>query len=324
MRIGFHTYQLGYRGTDLATLNYAKYNQEILGNESIIISTSSRPSEMQLLDRCKEVCEVILYPEVWSPHDNTHLKRALENIVIDKKLDIFYAQKGGEDDNILPANCKNIAHCVFRMDQPHGNVYAGISEYLAKKHGQKDFIPYIVEPLPESKTNLRNELGISPEAFVMGWMGGSTSFSVHFARNIIKEALDRRHDLYFFSMPDLGINHHRAYGFPISVHPYLKSTFIDSCDAMLHARRDGETFGLACAEFSLANKPVITYDCYDSCYDRAHLDMLGNKCIKYKNERELLDILVNLGIDDIDTLNWDAYSEKYNPKTVMEKFRSYL
>ena len=32
--------------------------------------------------------------------------------------------------------------------------------------------------------------------------------------------------------------------------------FIRSCDAMLHGRTGGETFGLACAEFSAFNRPV--------------------------------------------------------------------
>lgn len=38
---------------------------------------------------------------------------------------------------------------------------------------------------------------------------------------------------------------------------YEKTTFINTCDAMLWARHDGETFGLAIGEFSSKNKPVI-------------------------------------------------------------------
>ena len=36
-----------------------------------------------------------------------------------------------------------------------------------------------------------------------------------------------------------------------------KVKFINTCDAMIHARAMGETFGLAVAEFSKKNKPVI-------------------------------------------------------------------
>ena len=39
--VAFHSYQLGERGTEIHMYNLAKYNRDILGNESIIISTSS-------------------------------------------------------------------------------------------------------------------------------------------------------------------------------------------------------------------------------------------------------------------------------------------
>ena len=36
MRVLFHTNTLNYRGTTVAISDYARYNQEVLGNESII------------------------------------------------------------------------------------------------------------------------------------------------------------------------------------------------------------------------------------------------------------------------------------------------
>ena len=38
MKIAFHNNQLSLRGTEVAMYDYAKYNEEILGNESIVIS----------------------------------------------------------------------------------------------------------------------------------------------------------------------------------------------------------------------------------------------------------------------------------------------
>ena len=43
------------------------------------------------------------------------------------------------------------------------------------------------------------------------------------------------------------------------VEPELKVSFINTCDCMIHARTDGETFGLAIAEFSTLNKPIISH-----------------------------------------------------------------
>jgi hypothetical protein len=35
-----------------------------------------------------------------------------------------------------------------------------------------------------------------------------------------------------------------------------KSAFVNACDAMIHARSGGETFGLAISEFALENKKI--------------------------------------------------------------------
>ena len=60
MKIAFHSNQLGERGTEICLYKYAKYNQEILGNESIIVSNSSKPTPS--IGRFKDF-KVILYDE---------------------------------------------------------------------------------------------------------------------------------------------------------------------------------------------------------------------------------------------------------------------
>ena len=64
--------------------------------------------------------------------------------------------------------------------------------------------------------------------------------------------------------------------------PARKAAFIRTCDAMLHGRSNGETFGLAVAEFSAANRPVLTSRAHhDHGKARHHLDTLtahGDHC----------------------------------------------
>ena len=43
MKVLFHAEQLNYRGTTNSILEYARYNQEILGNESIIVYSQETP-----------------------------------------------------------------------------------------------------------------------------------------------------------------------------------------------------------------------------------------------------------------------------------------
>ena len=100
--------------------------------------------------------------------------------------------------------------------------------------------------------------------------------------------------------------------------PQFKTRFINSCDAMIHAQRLGESFGLACGEFSSRNKPVITLG---TCYGRSHLEILGDKALLYNNRQELVRILLGLSKQFIGGQSWDCYSERFAPRPVMEKFK---
>jgi hypothetical protein len=323
MKIAFHSYQLGERGTEVSLYDYARYNEEILGNESIIVSTSSRPTPA--LEKFEKRFKVLFYPDVWNERDNTPLRKSLEKIVSEEKVDVFYAQKGGENDDILPTNCKTLAHAVFNMRSPHGDVYAGISEYLAKRDGYPLWVPYIVD-LPDIKTDLRAELGIPKDAIVVGRHGGKDTFNINFAWKAIFDIIEEKKDLYFlFLNTNKVVDHPRIIHLPLNNDLEYKRTFINTCNVMIHSRMDGETFGLAVAEFSLCNKPVITYDGPNICgvYDRSHLDILKGKAIKYNSYSELKEILSGLDdyMFDVNEGYWDAYSKDFNPKTVMERFK---
>lgn len=328
MKICFHSYQLGYRGSEVAMYQYAKYNEEILGNTSIICSTTSRSGYMEMLPKFKDRFEVFLYDDVWNQYDNTALRTSLERIVDEQKVDVFYAIKGGENDGILPSNCRTMSHCIFRMDQPHGNSYFGVSEYAARKFGRSDFVPHMVELEGQRTIDFRERHAIPKDAMVLGRIGSPDTFSIDFVTNSLLTMLDKRKDLYFMFMnTELPFEHERLILVPFSMDVDYKYSYIDSCDAMLHARRNGEMFGLAPAEFSYLNKAVITYDgnmILNSLYDRAHIDMLGDKCLKYANQAELESIVLGLTHLFLRTKDWDAFSKEYAPRPVMEKFKQYI
>jgi hypothetical protein len=85
---------------------------------------------------------------------------------------------------------------------------------------------------------------------------------------------------------------------------------------MIHARHGGETFGCAVAEFSITNKPVITYR--DSG-ERSHLDILGDRAILYSSPEEVYDIFSNLAKYKV----FDDYTLPYRqfaPELIMERF----
>jgi hypothetical protein len=88
---------------------------------------------------------------------------------------------------------------------------------------------------------------------------------------------------------------------------------------MIHARGIGESFGLACGEFSMHNKPVITYALSPQ---RNHIDVLGSKAILYKGPKDLTEVFLNFDKAKAQQENWDCYSQDFSPAAVMKKFQS--
>ena len=95
-----------------------------------------------------------------------------------------------------------------------------------------------------------------------------------------------------------------------------KVAFINTCNVMIHARERGETFGLAIAEFSTKNKPIITYSLSP---ERNHIEMLKDKGIHYTDYNSLYTILINIQKSDIEEKEWDCYQE-FTPEKVIEQF----
>jgi hypothetical protein len=166
--------------------------------------------------------------------------------------------------------------------------------------------------------NLREELGIPSQAIVFGRHGGSDSFDIPFAHIAIQEILKLRSDLYFLFLGTARFcePHPRIIHLPATADVEEKARFILSCDAMLHARLSGETFGLAIGEFSALNKPVITYD---QSHERAHLEILADRGLYYSDATTLISLLWNFTPQP--SSNWQVYSDLFTPGYVMNQFK---
>jgi hypothetical protein len=100
-----------------------------------------------------------------------------------------------------------------------------------------------------------------------------------------------------------------------TVDPVEKAKFLATCDAMLHARWHGETFGLAVGEFAVLGKPVITFS---ESRERAHLEMLGNQSLQYRHSGELMKILRDFLPHRTQGTEYEIFSD---PKVVMKLFQ---
>jgi glycosyltransferase involved in cell wall biosynthesis len=318
MRIAIHSEQFDGRGTGKWPYDYGIALRNILGHELTFITSIHPPNEG--LPKIKNEFKTILYDET----DSNSIKNKLEQIISQEKIDFIYMAKSGQNDWKTPSNCKSGIHCVFLMNEPHGNVYAGISESLAVRFNKKEFVPFIIKNYNPTE-NIRNKFNIPKNAMVIGRSGGMDTFNVNFVKEAIKKILEYRKDIYFiFLNTQEFYNHERIIYLPWIGNEQEKFNFIHSCDAMLHARSGGESFGLAIGEFSIANKPVITWTGKNDpwwCHDKCHIDILNDKAILYNDEQELLDILYSIDHSFINSHNWDKYSDKFSESMVINKFR---
>ena len=310
MRVLFHANTLNYRGTTVAITDYAHYNQEILGNESVIAycktygEEKDMGNESAVIEALEKKFKVVGY-------------RAgnLENKIDDNKIDLAYFIAGGEKSS-LPTNCKTGVHAVFQYNDPHGDRYAYISKWLSDEmsQGQIPYVPHIVN-LPTPKTNYRKVLGIRDDQIVVGRIGGYYTFDIPGIKEYVKKLVTNNDTFVFLFVGTEPFVNHPNVKFINEIHnPQKKADFIDTCDCMLHARHRGESFGLSIAEFLSLNKPVLAWN---GGHDRNHLEMLKNSNTLYNDENDLNYMLHNLGDFKED---WAARVKEYNPDNVMKKF----
>ena len=311
MKLGFHTNGLSLRGTEIALYDYAHHNQQLLGNESIVFYRKNNLINQSVLEKFEKQFKLF-------PYDGQlELNRLIER----EKVDLTYFIKSGERDDAICESSPTLIHAVFptKPEEFHGDKYAFVSQWLAKEYSNNKipYVPHMIE-LPEVDGNLRSELGIPETATVIGWYGGSDSFNIAFAKDAVITAVQKRKDLYFLFMNMNPFSEHERLIFlPGNSDLYYKVQFINTCDGMLHARGIGESFGLACGEFSIKGKPVITYALSPQ---RSHIEIMGDKAILYNGKKDLIDILENFSREIQHQKNWDAYSLNFSPKAIMRQF----
>lgn len=321
MKIVFHSNQLSLRGTEIALYDYAFFNRALLGNESIVVyDENSKNNDPGVVRKFSTQFPTIPYRDF----------SEVDAVIREHGADLLYCIKSGKRDGKMSAVVPTMVHAVFptSLDHVHGAAYAFVSDWLSSActNGKLPAVPHIVHlpPLPDGvPRDLREELNIPSDATVFACHGGATSFDIDFVKKqVIPQALQARPDLYFlFLNIERFIDHPRVLFLPGSSSAEYKVRFIHTADAMLHGRQVGESFGLACAEFSILNKPVLTYA---KSRDRNHLLVLGDRALKYAGVRDLLRLLLEFDRVDMAKRNWDAYSEHFSPEHVMRLFDAHL
>lgn len=308
MNIAFWDNQLGERGTTTSLFDYAYYNQILLGNKSYVFYCKhSKNNNNDIIQKFKNNFDTF----------ETNNFSEVDDILLKYKITHIFIIKSGNIDHHLSKIAKNCIHCVFNCYQPHGEIYSSISQWVRGNNGKYPVIPYMIN-LPKHNKNLREVLNIPYGAIVYGGYGGRDNFNIPFVHKVIFNIAKLYPNIYFLFAnfnrfcPPL----HNIIHLPTIIKLDKKVEFINTCDAMIWARKGGETFGSAIAEFSTLNKPVIAM----KIGDKAHIHLLGNKGIWYNSPLSLGRILLNFNPKLYRNINWNVY-EDYTPEKVMKIFK---
>jgi glycosyltransferase involved in cell wall biosynthesis len=309
--IGFFVRHFTERGTEVSLYDYADYNEKLLGNKSIIFCFTPQ-KQIQ-----------IGFPTTKTSYEK--FKSRFQIIEINdfneiNGIDIFYTQThGGPDIYFFNSpewkRFRTIKHCVFVTTSKEADVYIPISDQVNNKHRTNyPVLPYMV-CVGNSTENLRQRLNIPDNAIVYGRHGGSDTFDVQFVKEAIVQVASANKYFLFMNTPRF-CNLPNVIFLEGSADMEVKKTFVNTCDAFLHGRRDGETFGLSIAEFAICLKPIMAWS---QCTDDAHFQILGDKIIKYENKEHLVKLLTDFVPSTYDMSN-NGYLQ-YTPQLVMNKFK---
>ena len=334
--IAFHLSHFSISGKDSVIYNYAHYNEEILKNKSLIVVQSN----------FRNINSKYIYDENTYKRFNSRFKiieydtkSHLTSILKDEGVDIFYNLESGENDGFLIHGVKNVCHTtsIFSSLHHHGDVYIPISLSIVGNNTRSitPIVPLIISPLPITEGNLRSRLNIPESAFVFGRYGGEDSFNIPFVHEAIADLATQNPNIYFifantklFTSPRSNIIFIQSITDPID-----KTTFINTCDAMIHGKKEGEIFGVSIAEFSMMKKPIITWK-RDRSFQEVekdfnmkmdtesthHIDVLGNSGFYYSDKESLINLIKTfkkIGGDD-------KYTDVYSPIKVMDLFDKHI
>jgi FkbM family methyltransferase len=332
-KIAFHLSNFSVRGTEVAIYEYAHGYKHILGGEVLIVAEEGIRDRVDLKGRstyCEAVKErfEIEFGEVKFYRTMDELDDMLEA----DSCGALYILKSGENDGFKSERIPTIVHCVFicNRDEEHGDVYGGISEDVVGKYYNRSrdltyeagVVGHVCRRVTGGCDGFRGMLDIPESAVVVGRYGGYETFDLEFVKDVVSKMLDEREDMYFIFMNTEPFMdpHPRVKNISAVTDFAAKEDFVFACDAMLHGRMLGESFGLSIAEFCAQGRPVITYKAAipDLVSHSAHHDILGSVGMYYANETELSVVLRGLG--RLATPGVNPY-ERFSPERVMAEFK---
>jgi hypothetical protein len=349
LTICFSTNELNERGTTVAIYDYAHYNEKLLDNKSLfVLPAVEAVTRGASMPRFKARFGTPYYYD-------TNIRFSLTDKAMSLSCDVLYVIKAGGFDSKpsldfqIACNGPPVAiHAVFFW-QKHGAAYSMISEDQAIQRAAKQlregvttkesrslirdsWVPHIIEAPKDDvvrtaliKHNYRQELRIPKKALVLCRHGSSDTFNVKFVHEAVCEAARKHFGAIYFLF--LGTNswtcadsQQNIYFLPKTTDVHEKEAYFNTCDAMLHARSEGEQFSVALGEASVRNLPILFRKTSGNPTQPIETH---EKALLYTNKQDLLKNIADMTRNGVPSGDYNAYKD-FSPLAVMERFNRIL
>ena len=242
----------------------------------------------------------------------THLlmrngRSEVDELLVNTSAHAFYATQYGTVAGTVVwptpsqgGKVKTLLHAVFDGNEPHYDSFAVIGDTIPRAPGVP-VVHYIAYVSPEvlALPGLRSEWGVPPTARVFCRHGGPDTFDIGFVREALCEHARAHPTDYFVLLGTAGsaceAGLPNILHLPKNVDMAFKQRYLNSCNACVHARSDGETFGLGVAECSMTGLPVLTF-CSPPAAAAFHIATLGKEALLYCSKEELLRALAGFDV----------------------------
>lgn len=267
-----------------------------------------------------------------------------------------YLLKSGRYDHRWVADTKNCVHAVFnRQHEPHGDVYAYVSEWLYEQQLQhKEFwwprrlarfkkiqresgspyfpskkmpfswVPHIVDPpKPRDPVAFRERLAISKGKKIIGRIGGHSEFNDPVALEAVSEILEAEESVFFvFVNTRQFVSHPRALFINEYISEQEKADFYAVCDLTLNCRLMGESFGFSICESLFYGIPVIGPGlARNAKMDAHHVSLLEPLDLLYDSKASLKEKIRQLLENKMSPDRLSAVVGKFAPEPVIKRFQ---
>lgn len=202
-----------------------------------------------------------------------------------------------------PTACRVVLHLLENpanmevLSSPNVNVMVADASLNDRLGTQYRVLPLCVNgPCPDVHDDLRARFNIPNDAVVFG--AYSETLEMQEAKAAILWVASNLPASRFFllwgvqpfgpSMPNVIFIEQST--------PEAQQMFVNTCDALVHARVDGDALGLECAEFASTGRRVITWK---RARSRGHIGVLGRNAVVFDGFADLCGIFMSRALPRI-------------------------